>query len=380
MHTLFAIGIFLSYFMCLLLLRKKHKRTSDYLLAVWFFVIGTHLLEYTQYLSDFWMRHPHFIAVGAGLPFAHPPLFYLYINFSLHSNEKLKPMHILHFLPVVVYYLAISPFYFYSAPDKVRVMSDEVFDFSTINVVASVAIAISGMVYPYLAHRLLKRNHTLIREHFSHEEEVNHRWLKYSIWGVFAIFFVVILVVFLQHVVPFETDIPLDFGIYIIIICYLVFIGYFGIRHKGIFTENIPLVRQKQPEESYKRSGLKNQQARDLHNQLMEVMNHQKPFLKPRLTLGELADMLQVSHHYLSQVINQFEQKNFYDYINYHRVAEFKNRLLQPKYQSYNLLGLALDCGFNSKSSFNLVFKKTEGCTPSEYFRKLNDQNSTSRH
>ena len=80
-----------------------------------------------------------------------------------------------------------------------------------------------------------------------------------------------------------------------------------------------------------------------------------------------LAGDLDISPNHLSQVINQYEKKNFYDFINMYRVEEFKRRALKPENSNYSILAIAYDSGFNSKSSFNQVFKKIEGKTPSRY-------------
>ena len=88
------------------------------------------------------------------------------------------------------------------------------------------------------------------------------------------------------------------------------------------------------------------------------------------LTLTELAKALDVHPHYLSQAINTFEGKTFYDYVNTLRVEEFKRLVALPESKKYTLLALALDCGFNSKTSFNRNFKSVTGLAPSEYLKQ----------
>lgn len=96
-------------------------------------------------------------------------------------------------------------------------------------------------------------------------------------------------------------------------------------------------------------------------------MDEKKPYLEPKLTLNMLATQLDVSSNHLSQTINQHQNQNFYDFINQYRVEEFKQRAKDPKNQHFNILALALDSGFNSKSAFNLIFKKHTGITPSQF-------------
>ena len=77
--------------------------------------------------------------------------------------------------------------------------------------------------------------------------------------------------------------------------------------------------------------------------------------------------MLGVLPNHLSQIINQYEEKNFYDFVNSYRVEEFITLAKKDIDKNFNLLGLAYESGFNSKSSFNQVFKKITGKTPSEF-------------
>jgi AraC-like DNA-binding protein len=64
--------------------------------------------------------------------------------------------------------------------------------------------------------------------------------------------------------------------------------------------------------------------------------------------------------------------QSYYDFINQYRIEEFKNRLADPESERYNLLSIAFDSGFQSKGTFNSIFKKFTGMTPSEYKASLN--------
>jgi len=100
-------------------------------------------------------------------------------------------------------------------------------------------------------------------------------------------------------------------------------------------------------------------------------MEEKKLFLDENISLPQLAEMLDILPNYLSQVINERFQKNFYDFINSYRVEEFKRVVALGKNKNKTFFGLALDCGFNSKASFNSSFKKLSGITPSEFVKSL---------
>jgi AraC-like DNA-binding protein len=104
-------------------------------------------------------------------------------------------------------------------------------------------------------------------------------------------------------------------------------------------------------------------------DQLLDFMEKEKPYRQPNITIQELADTMQISKHHLSQVINERLEKNFYDFINQYRVAEAQLLLVNPKYRHLTNLAVAEEAGFNSKATFNAVFKKQTGQTPSEYVK-----------
>lgn len=103
------------------------------------------------------------------------------------------------------------------------------------------------------------------------------------------------------------------------------------------------------------------------HQKLLQLMVDEQPYLDQDLNLKALADKIQLSSGYLSQIINEYEGKNFFEFVNAYRVASVKEKIIDPKYDHLNLLGIAFESGFKSKSTFNLVFKKMTGQTPTGY-------------
>jgi AraC-like DNA-binding protein len=120
-------------------------------------------------------------------------------------------------------------------------------------------------------------------------------------------------------------------------------------------------------QEKYKKSGLREEALQFGHNKLLNFMTAEKSYLDPRLTLSGLANKLEMSPNQLSQIINQQEAVNFHDFVNRFRIDEFIERA--SKNESFSLLAHALDSGFNSKSSFNSIFKKHKGMTPSQFLK-----------
>ncbi len=372
MNNLFVIGIFLAFFLVVLLFSKKNKTMPDIILGVWMFVIGIHLIGYFIYNLGYWEKYPHLTGISHPIPLLHGPLLYLYVSFSLRKEQHLLLKDYIHFIPFAVCYLGMIPFFMYPAEQKLMVNHQEISNYSIFMTVSLIAFIASGIVYPTMAYRLIGKFEKLIKNNFSFDEKISLSWLRYCIWGLAGVFATVLLFSIIQNFAQLSFN-P-DFIYYSEIILFIFFLGFYGIRHEGIFTETKTtksvIVDETPKPSGYKKSGLKDTEAEKLHQQLLQLMTDKKPYLEPKLSLATLANELDISVNYLSQIINQYQNKNFYDFVNEYRVEEFKNRILLPKNRNLNILAVALDAGFNSKSSFNMVFKKHVGKTPSEFMAK----------
>lgn len=100
-----------------------------------------------------------------------------------------------------------------------------------------------------------------------------------------------------------------------------------------------------------------------------DLMETDKAYLNPELNLSDLAKMANMSRGQLSEIVNTAFDKNFNDFVNGYRVEAFKNMLKENKHQQLSLLGIAQECGFNSKATFNRVFKKLTDLSPTEYLK-----------
>ncbi len=107
-----------------------------------------------------------------------------------------------------------------------------------------------------------------------------------------------------------------------------------------------------------------------IKEKLVEMMVQTQPYKDPDLSLQKLAELLDTKPHILSRVLNDHFRLNFRDFVNQYRVYEFI-RLAgeEHKLQTYTYLALAMEVGFNSKSTFNLAFKKAIGKSPREFFK-----------
>ncbi len=150
---------------------------------------------------------------------------------------------------------------------------------------------------------------------------------------------------------------------------FIILIGYFGLKQKEIFIQyhdnSIEYVTE--PKTKYASVVLKEADAEKYVSKIRHLMSKEKPYLDANLSLPALASKLNIPSHHLSRVINEQFNVNFFDFVNQYRVNEVKSRMGNPEFENLSLLGIAFDCGFNTKSAFNRVFKKITGLTPSEY-------------
>jgi len=323
---------------------------------------------------------PYLLGIEIPFPLVQGPFLYLYTA-SL-TNRKLGKIELLHFAPIAIGYLFLIPFFGIPSSEKITVYENSGLGYEGLMTVFYALILASGIIYPFLAFlKLLKHERNIINQ-FTYTETINLAWLRYLIIGTSIIWLVVIL--------------GNDEQIFSTVVAYIFFIGYFGIKQVGIFTNKVPtvdaLVPNKDIEKNspissisdsdnevpadqpskikYEKSGLKLEDLQAIHIKLKLLMLQEKLYKNPELTLAEISQKLSVHPNVLSQVINSIEQKNLYDYVNQQRVDEFKRLVLLPENQKFTLLSLAYECGYNSKTAFNRNFKKETGLSPTAYLKQ----------
>jgi AraC-like DNA-binding protein len=376
MEVIFISGIFMSFFIVALLLTKKQKALTDKILALWIAVIGLHLLGYYVNQLGYWEKYPNLIGVTAPVPLLHGPMLYLYCLYAFRGDRRFRLRDYLHFAPTAAAYLYMMNFFlFYSPEEKLMVDRGEVNDFRVFSIVLLMAIFISGLAYSILSYLLTIKHKHRIDRHFSYREGISLRWLRYCILAIGLVFLSAIMVYLLRDLVGIPFRFNPEYIIYTILIVFIFYIGYFGIKHENIFISTPPLptpgATTANRGEKYKHSGVDHDLARELYEKLVRIMDQEKPYLEPKLSLTELAQRMGISPNHLSQVINQEAKVNFHDFVNRYRVEEFLH--MAPEKSHYSLLALALESGFNSKSSFNYIFKKQKGISPSQYLSKKKD-------
>jgi AraC-like DNA-binding protein len=237
---------------------------------------------------------------------------------------------------------------------------------------------VHGIIYVFLTIKIVRDFSMKIKNSFSNIERINLNWLMHLTIGLSIIWSIVVLSYIVNAIS--EKSIQMDLFIYLAASIVIYSIGYLSLRQPQIFSpgtqksDTVPVIspeEQTRESTSYKKSGLTDEEALNYQKNIIQMMETDKPYLNNELTLRELADKLSMSTHNLSEILNTRLKQNFFDFINGYRVEEVKRRLADNESEKYNLIAIAFDSGFNSKSTFNTIFKKYTGVTPSQYRKQL---------
>ncbi len=374
MKFIFFIAAFNAFFFAILLLQKKPKAIHDNILVYWLVYLGLFTGSYAFYSHDLFTLFPLLSSSFISLFLLQGPFLYLYISALASKKGSLKRADLLHFIPFVCFNLyLLTASFLPDVSDRIRMdhVSRDV-EPPILFLLFLILTALSGPVYFMLSIKLFKKLDINIFNNFSFSENINLDWLRKLVYIFGFIWTALIVITVIHHVfhlfsMSFCTD-----GLFLSLSAFIILIGYFGLKQKEIFS-HYPNANQDfiiEPKIKYAGSGLKEADAKKYIEKLKHKMTSEKPYLDPNLTLLQLATNIEIPSNYLSQVINETFGLNFFDFINQYRVEEVKAKIVDRKFDSYSLLGIAFESGFNSKSAFNRIFKKSTGLTPCEYKKK----------
>lgn len=377
MHVILIIGAAQALFFSILLFNKKERKLHDKVLAGWLVVFAVHLsFAYWLFLKK--PTYVNYVGYDAGILVLYYSFMYLYARSIISQEESVGWKWLLHLIPCVLVYVTMFPF--------IRLSMQEKFDLFQHNLSPMLFISLFFAVlfssgYLIMIFRLVNSHGRNIKRSFSYDENINLLWLKklaILLAGIWIFFTAAIIYVYYLKLVNTNGTLQLysslDFVGYGLFTLFVYLLGFFGYRQGNVFVHQPVLSytastdKKSQKKGSTSESVAESESAeKEFISLLADYMENEKPYLNSTLSLYQLARDLNVTSHYLSNILNNQLQKNFYEFVNHYRVAEVKRRIVSDQNAKYTILAIALDCGFNSKATFNRIFKNYTGLTPSEF-------------
>lgn len=366
-----AQGMLLS-----LLIYQKHRQLyANRFLAILMLVISL-ILFYMLYNDlAFYEYFPYLLKLPLAFAFTAGPLIFLYTKYLTHPKLRFKRTEFLHFVPALLFALQTIP-NFWTDPNILinnHKMTEEVLAPGAY-LLLNWGISLHALIYISLSLHFIFIYRKSLNNYFTNVEKIKLDWLRNLIFMFMGgIFVFIIEIIFVQ----LGSELSENFSFTSLFTGVFVYtLGYMGLLRSEVLTEShyediLPENYDELNSDSkYKKSGLTSEKADEYLERLSNAVERDELYRKSELTLNDLAIRIDISTHNLSEVINTKLNLNFFEFINRFRVEAIKNDLIDPQKAHYKILSLAYDAGFNSKTSFNTIFKKQTKMTPSEYRKR----------
>lgn len=371
---LFTMGMLATLLILFILIRASQKELPQKLL------IGVFILLFFVCFYAYGELHGVFLITQISFPFADAvgfalgPLLFTYIQSLYRKSKGLLKKYTYHFIPLGLYLL------FVSIP---RLISFEPHSFlhkyqATLNS-HELVLQFQGIylvVYCLISLRSIQKYQALLKQNYANLQEKDLQWVRFLLIGIILTLLVNICLVLAELYwgeFSWETSNLTTF----VLVGMIMYLGFHGSSQSRILIPDYILKPnmdisdenpQKQP--SHHLSNASEKEIQELKSSLEKSLKEDKVYLDEELSLGTLAEILKTSDKKLSALLNHYLNINFYDLINQYRVQEVQEKMLAQEFQHYTLLAIAFESGFKSKTSFNRIFKKNTGLSPSEYKKK----------
>ena len=310
--------------------------------------------------------------------FAMAPALYLSVLYFTSPGRTFRRIELLHFLPFLLFAVFAQTFII---PLSFKNTLEQ-WVMQTIHIhpgfLIFVSVKIQVIVYWALSWTGLRQHEKNVKLFASATKTIDLWWLRYFLIGLAVMIFLwlndsLLQIDMITNAAPFGYL----FAVY--------FIAYFSLKQGEIFAfgqqsvvEIKAIIHEEKSKPLPRQPRLSDTEFEALKQKLEQLMSADKLFLNATLGLPELASKMNTSSHQLSYLINEGFDENFFQFVNRYRVEEAKRLLLSEKHRHLNMLGIAYESGFNSKTTFNTTFKKLTGLSPSEYQQQPGGEGITS--
>ena len=371
MEILALLGIIQGMLLCLFFFKvEKNKAANQHIL------IG--ILLAISYMLLFVYADNPFVATGniplklllRVLIFPIPVFFYFYFRFLATGAKSYQKWDYMHAIPTLLAFVVVLFSYLKEGEAKPILTSGATLDFARTSFYFIFCQSMTVLLYAKLSFYSIFDLKLEVYDAYSNLIEKEQKWLKRTILGMFVVGFLGILSSALglkamyHPVFDFSTISNYVYVFFGAIAIAFYWISYKAIQQPELFRPYTDLTNKK---EKYSHSALTSKNAKSLAISLTDLMSEQQLFLQPNLKLTDVATQLNISTKILSQLLNQYFQQSFYDFVNTYRIEAAKTKLIDPNFTHLSIQGIALESGFKSKSTFYSLFKKVMGMTPAQF-------------
>ncbi len=363
-EALLHINIAQSIYTAIIVLTKRPFNIIDKILSVWllfllmFCLIALMRSYYPGSIMDSWV----FNAINM---MAFPSFLYLYIKYLTLGNKKFQIHDLKHFIVFVVFLISI-PILIIAYP-AFSDTSDFIHTLKAFPFILGVSILLTFIFYGYHTIKITNNFDKERDEYFSfHTKKVSIDGIRKLVYVFYIYFGLTIILGIVDNMVPLYINFRLILPVLFTIFLYTL--SFYGYKQTKLLEFPI---QQNQTNSSYQKSGLKETDAKKIEKSLLLLMEKEKPWLNPEISVSDISIQLNLPQHYITQVLNGRLKKNFYTLINEYRTNEVIRLFGTKKYKNWSLTSIAFEAGFNSKSTFNSFFKKHTGKTPSEFRKEV---------
>jgi len=373
-ELILTIGAFNGFLIGIILMTMKNaNRTATVIFGVIVLLFALLVVEELAEYKGWVFQYPRLLNIADSFSLLIAPLIWLYAVLITEKKKKLGKWDLFHFIPFLAFIGYLLPYYF--MPDQMKLQRLNYDPSGWVNGVKAFVTA----VYIFYSLWYMVR---FVRLRKGKDFPENNRQNIYWYRGLLvALASLGVLVLVLTILFNSDVALPLDPDTFsVLFISFLFYALSVRLMRNPFLFWNLQeleaasqayFVKPEPPSTRYKTSPLQPNDMEQYLQKLRAIMGEQEPYLNPALSPADLEALSGIKAYYISQVLSEVLNRNFYEFVNAYRVDHFKKLVENGEAEYKTLLALGLDSGFNSKSSFNRVFKQFTGSTPSQYSRSL---------